>query len=144
MAKKFTKEHLSTIINAIYKSSTSPVGNQKTLKELQKETNVSVNTLIKVRSILCNMKLLVIIGPRNSQHSFWNPDYSTPNSSMVSEVFRVYTQDPKVAKNQHKVQKLPSFEMALRAIASKNWQKLTVETVQNNKTVIEIYDLTNL
>lgn len=143
MSKIITIPEMGIIVDSIYRNYSRAKLDQKSVKQLAVDCNTSANTIIKIRTILATMKLLIIEGDRRTQKCYWNPDKCTPNPVMLTEVYRVYTKDVKsrVKVNPERVKRLPSLESALLAFKKAGWNEITLKKTVGNTTDIKIIDL---
>lgn len=65
-----------------------------------------------------------------------------PNPALLTEVYRTYTKDVKSrVKVEKKVQRLPSFELALLALKKQGWDMVILKKSSGYKKVSEEYNL---
>ena len=117
MSSIVTIQQVGLIVDLIYHNQSR--SDKKPVSLLYKEAGTSINTFFKVRSILIDMDLLVIVGERRNQTSYWNPNRSQPTPSMLQEVYRRYTKDIKSrVKVNKKAQRRPDLNEALSILSN--------------------------
>lgn len=142
MAKIYTMPEIGIIIDGIYRNYSKAKIDQKNVNKLAADCNTSANVLMKVRNILAEMQQIIIEGERAQQKCYWNPSKCIPNPALLTEVYRAYTRDVKSrVKVEKKVQRLPSFELALRALKKQGWDMVILKKSSGYKKVSEEYNL---
>lgn len=130
---------VSHIIKELYKATET----RKSLQDISKICNTSINTVLKVREILITEKLLVISGERKNQISWWAPGKCAPNDSMNARIHSLYIANNSKVKKQPREKKI-SIETALHIISDAGF----TGKIQRRKTsalgyTVEIIDLSN-
>lgn len=142
MAKIYTMPEIGIILDGIYRNYSKHKMEQKNVTVLAVECHTSTNVLLKVRNILTEMGILIIEGERAQQKCYWNPSKCIPNPALLTEVYRAYTRDVKSrVKVEKKVQRLPSFELALLALKKQGWDMVILKKSSGYKKVSEEYNL---
>ena len=138
MAKIYTMPEIGIIIDGIYHNYSKAKIDQKNVNKLASDCNTSANVLMKVRNILAEMQQIIIEGERAQQKCYWN----TSKCALLTEVYRTYTKDVKSrVKVEKKVQRLPSFELALLALKKQGWDMVILKKSSGYKKVSEEYNL---
>lgn len=137
-------QQLGLLVDLIYHNSKR--SEKKTLKQLAADGEVSVNTITKVRQILIDMELLIVIGERRNQVSYWNTNKSQPNPEMLRNIYKIYIQDYKVrVKEERKSRGKISLEKALQVIVSMGYRGvISRNTLDGYITTIEQIDLSKV
>ena len=142
MAKIYTMPEIGIIIDGIYRNYSKAKIDQKNVNKLAADYNTSANVLMKVRNILAEMQQIIIEGERAQQKCYWNTSKCAPNPALLTEVYRTYTKDVKSrVKVEKKVQRLPSFELALLALKKQGWDMVILKKSSGYKRVSEEYSL---
>mgnify|MGYP006896007664 FL=1 len=142
MAKIYTMPEIGIIIDGIYRNYSKAKIDQKNVNKLAADCNTSANVLMKVRNILAEMRQIIIEGERAQQKCYWNTSKCAPNPALLTEVYRTYTKDVKSrVKVEKKVQRLPSFELALLALKKQGWDMVILKKSSGYKKVSEEYNL---
>lgn len=142
MAKIYTMPEIGIIIDGIYHNYSKAKIDQKNVNKLAADCNTSANVLMKVRNILAEMQQIIIEGERAQQKCYWNTSKCIPNPALLTEVYRAYTKDVKSrVKVKKKVQRLPSFELALLALKKQGWDMVILKKSSGYKRVSEEYNL---
>lgn len=141
MPKLISFPEVGIIVDGLYRNYSKEKLDQKPIKKLASDCGVSDNTLLKVRSILIAMKLLIVVGERAQQRCYWNTEKCSPNPVMLTEIYRVYTKDVKsrVKVIRKKEPRFPSKELALQSLAKRGYTEIILKTVDGNKTIVETY-----
>lgn len=141
MSSIVTIQQVGLIVDLIYHNQSR--SDKKPVSLLYKEAGTSINTFFKVRSILIDMDLLVIVGERRNQTSYWNPNRSQPTPSMLQEVYRRYTKDYKVRVKEIKKQRGKiSLQEALKVLTSMGYSGvISRKKCDGYITMIEEIDL---
>lgn len=92
---RLTLETTQLILDGIYRNAIKPSGQQKGIKELSKHLHISVNTLSMFRNLLKEEGMLIIVGERNAQQHYWNPDKCPANAYLARRIFSLLTKDYK-------------------------------------------------
>lgn len=76
------------------------------IEEVAKKADTSVPTMVKIRKILSEMKVLIIEGTSSGQNCYWNPAKCAVNPQLVSTVYLQFSKKRKnkVTKTKVKVE----------------------------------------
>lgn len=92
---RLTLETTQLILDGIYQNAIKPQSSQKNLHELSRHLGTSVQTLSTFRNLLKQEGLLVLVGERNSQIQYWNPEMCPANTHLARRIFSLLTKDYK-------------------------------------------------
>lgn len=145
MSKIISIPEIGIIVDGIYRNYSKSKIDQKNINQLAVDCGVSVRTLLRVRTILAEMKLLIIEGERSQQKCYWNPSKCSPNPTLLTEIYRIYTKGVKSrVRVEKKVKRLPSIESAMLAFKKAGWDEVILKKTVRYKIVQESYNLTNM
>lgn len=114
---RVTLQHCEIVVDALYHNVIRKKYEQKSLRQIATDCEVSVAVVQKIKGILVDMKMIIVEGERRSQECIWHPDKCCPNPAMLREVYKMYTKDArsKVTVKQ-KRSASTSLESALQAL----------------------------
>lgn len=91
------------------------------------------------------MHLIIKEGQTAGQKIYWNPEKSTPNPTMLQEIYRIYAKD---RKSKVRVSKKPgkiSLEAALRTLVKMGFAGVIEKSVKDGyRTMKEVIDLSKV
>lgn len=129
--KSVKRETVEKICKAIYDNSKKKPVDQESARSMSDHISINVNTFNKVRNIMRGMNVLIITGQRAAQRTAWNADKANLNSSMIEEIYRIYTKD---SESKMKIEvkhekRLPSLDRALEALVSLGYEGIIVKSI---------------
>lgn len=134
---RLTQEEVSILLDTLYKNTL--LEKQKSIADIGKLCNVCSLTVLKVRHILIDAKLMSVVGSKSKQRSYWNHEKSKPNQSMAHFVWTQMHPDKRVemVKNEREI----SVKRAMETLAKHGYCTLLKETTTEYGTCVETVDL---
>lgn len=143
---RITFQHCELVVDALYHNSERKKFEQKGMRQIAEDCNVSVPVVQKVKSILVDMKLLIVEGERRSQECIWHPDKSKPNPVMLREVYKVYTKGARSKVMVSKKRSAPtSIDSALQVLVKLGYTGVISKVKHDGyRTITESIDLSKI
>lgn len=136
---RLTQEEVSILLDALYKNTL--LEKQKSIADIGKLCNVCSLTVLKVRHILIDAKLMSVVGSKSKQRSYWNHEKSKPNQSMAHFVWTQMYPDKRVEMVKVKNEREISVKRAMETLAKHGYCTLLKETTTEYGTCVETVDL---
>lgn len=141
-----TMAHCELVVDALYHNAERKKFEQKGMRQIAKDCDVSVPVVQKVKNILVDMKLLIIEGNRRTQECIWHPDKSKPNPAMLREVYKTYIKGAgsKVMVKQKRFAPT-SLDSALQALVKLGYTGVISKVKHDGyRTITESIDLSKI
>lgn len=144
--KSITLQHCELVVDALYHNYERKKFEQKSMRQIASDCEVSIAVVQKIKNILVDMKLIIVEGERRSQECIWHPDKCCPNPAMLRGVYKEYTKDAKSkVMVSHKRAASPSLDSALRTLVKLGYTGVVQKVKYDGyRTITESIDLSKI
>lgn len=143
--KTISPARFNLIVDNIYHNCLRASIDRKSIAQLAKDAEVSVNTISSVRQLLVDSKLLIIEGNCRSQTTIWHPNKSIPNPAMLTKLYESFIHFESRVKVSDRKPGRVSFESALRTLVQLGYTGVISKSKRSGWTTItESIDLSKI
>lgn len=146
----FAMKHISParfnlVVDSIFHNCQRVSVDRKSIAQLAKDCSTSINSVIAIRNLLSEEKLLIIEGERRNQTITWHPGKAQPNPTMLTKLYELHTRfNGRVKVNERKPGRI-SLELALRTLVQLGYTGVISKSKHSGYSIItESIDLSKV